>query len=307
MYESIVEKFWTAPEYATLRCRHCGETEHVRGKLGGLRIAVHIVLTLATVGLWIPMWLLDWGREKGRWACTACGKERGALGSYAKDASFQMPHQERWHQVMAVLALGLVVLVQSLPRVEPENPPVAKAAPRPAPAPSQPATPVQPKASSAESLTAAQKELDAWDPEPDIYKKDRWGNLIKAEELLGNIQPHDLEYQESTKLRAEIARRRVDIEKVSKVEAEKLVASMRRDAAENLEEIFLKSGMDVTVKAEGKNSTILRLKYILWSRPLIYKLTHEHDILPGLWKAGFKKVIFDGHDSYWTYEAPPSN
>lgn len=321
MYEQLVEKFWTCPEHKRMACRHCGETEHVRGRLGRGRVTAHVVLTLLTKGGWFLVWLADWLREKSRWACEECGKTRGPLARYDIDAAFDLPHTDRWHRAMAGIAAAMVIFAQwpsgelapTGPGVDLATAPAApssEVAEKPTPAapvaPTAPEVPPNPvvKKTSAEYLLEAQKELDSWDPNPDIFKKDRWGNLVLAEKLLDNIGEDAAEHQAAQKLRIEIGRRRADIEKVSAREAEKLVRDMRLEVASKLEEAFLKSGMDVTVHVEGKAKDVLRLKYILWSRPLIYKLTTELDILPGIWKSGYRKVVFDGHDTEWTYTAP---
>ena len=61
--------------------------------------------------------------------------------------------------------------------------------------------------------------------------------------------------------------------------------------------------MDVRVSISGVEKNVLKLNYILWSRPIIYKYVNENNFLDGPRRAGFKKVIFDDtHNDSWTYK-----
>ena len=74
----------------------------------------------------------------------------------------------------------------------------------------------------------------------------------------------------------------------------------RKEFGSDLELKFLKSGMDVSVKVSGKESRAIRLEYVLWSRPLIFKLTTEGKLLDQLTDQGFTLVVFDGSSDVWT-------
>lgn len=74
----------------------------------------------------------------------------------------------------------------------------------------------------------------------------------------------------------------------------------RKRFGDDLETKFLKSGMDVSVKVSGKESRAIRLAYVLWSRPLIYKMTTEGKLLDQLSDQGFTMVVFDGSSETWT-------
>jgi hypothetical protein len=57
------------------------------------------------------------------------------------------------------------------------------------------------------------------------------------------------------------------------------------------------------VRLLGQNKTTIRLEYILFSRPMVYKLTNETELLDVLKNKGFKEVIF--YDTYrytWKYD-----
>lgn len=104
MYNGIVEKVWATPQTERLNCKHCGETTHFRHRLGPIRMLSHGLLTAFTLGLWLPFWLADWGREKLRWTCESCGKKRGLFRLYASTTRFRLPHADKWQLVMALFA-----------------------------------------------------------------------------------------------------------------------------------------------------------------------------------------------------------
>lgn len=71
--------------------------------------------------------------------------------------------------------------------------------------------------------------------------------------------------------------------------------------ASTLEEIFVKNGMDVTVRAYGVNKDRLSLKYALMSKPMIYQFQNQMKLNEQARTFSFKKIIYtDGYDSTWT-------
>lgn len=61
-----------------LECKRCGRgTLHVVGRIDHL---LHLVLTLATGGLWLLVWVALGAGAGEPPACTECGKMRGVLG-----------------------------------------------------------------------------------------------------------------------------------------------------------------------------------------------------------------------------------
>jgi len=62
--------------------------------------------------------------------------------------------------------------------------------------------------------------------------------------------------------------------------------------ASSLSQIFIKSGMDVDVSAIGHKKELLRIKYALMSKPLVYKFQNEIKIEDQARPIGFKKVIY---------------
>lgn len=69
------------------------------------------------------------------------------------------------------------------------------------------------------------------------------------------------------------------------------------------EEIFVRSGMDVRVTANGAKKDQLNLKYVLMSKPLVYKFQNEVKLSDQARVLGFKKIIYsDGYDTSWTVD-----
>lgn len=62
--------------------------------------------------------------------------------------------------------------------------------------------------------------------------------------------------------------------------------------ASSLSQIFIKSGMDVDVSAIGHKKELLRIKYALMSKPLVYKFQNEIKIEDQARPIGFKKIIY---------------
>lgn len=69
------------------------------------------------------------------------------------------------------------------------------------------------------------------------------------------------------------------------------------------EEIFVRSGMDVKVTANGAKKDQLSLKYVLMSKPLVYKFQNEVKLSDQARVLGFKKIIYsDGYNTSWTVD-----
>jgi len=316
MYQDLIERFWTIAEYSKYRCKHCGETEHVRPRLGGARIAVHILLTCLTYGFWIPVWIFDFALQKSKWACTECGMLRGALHNYKEPAEFKLPHEDAWHKGMGILAVIMVAVAQiatmgshsDASNGQPQQVPATEAA-RAQESSAPVASPQQTKAephgpmSSAEAWLLLQRDFSAWLTDKDDSRT-TFPEVERAQELLARIGTGDPEYAAAAALRKEVSRRRAGWDKAVQETVTLITKKQRQKFVEGLGPIFWKSGLDVEVKGEGKDVTTLRLTYILWSRPLIYQAITRGEILDSAWKLGFKKVIFDNDTHYWTYEAP---
>jgi hypothetical protein len=60
-------------------CKRCKlQTMHVRPPTSHV---LHLLLSLVTLGLWIPMWILVAISNSSQLRCATCGRERGLFGS----------------------------------------------------------------------------------------------------------------------------------------------------------------------------------------------------------------------------------
>lgn len=77
---------------------------------------------------------------------------------------------------------------------------------------------------------------------------------------------------------------------------------MRQDYADQLERNYLDKGMDVYVRLSGKRKDTISIKYVLLSRPAVYKIQKDGQLLDEMRQLGFKKAIFaDGMDTTYTF------
>lgn len=130
---------------------------------------------------------------------------------------------------------------------------------------------------------------------------------IAAAERLSTVPANAKEYKEAQKLIAAYQKQRAAQEATEKKEKainEKIVAKVVRKAViAAMEKDLLSKGMDFYFTFEGKEEDILRVKYVLMSRPLIYKITNETEFTQNMQKTGVKKIIFtDGYNETWTFD-----
>lgn len=84
---------------------------------------------------------------------------------------------------------------------------------------------------------------------------------------------------------------------------ETLAQTSRLLYKETLEAVFLQQNMDVYVSTSGDSDTVLTLKYVLWSRPLVIKVANGGNVLETAKSLGFEKVVFDtGYRNNWVYD-----
>lgn len=150
--------------------------------------------------------------------------------------------------------------------------------------------------SGSQRLAEAKKALaDGYSPNKDPMKTN-WGKVAEARKQLEDIKPDVKEYAEAQKLMKEVERREAEINRMSQMVARDIVAGQ-------MEKKLLSEGMDATVTVAGPEKTTITFKYVLFSRPLVYKLTNETEFLQNMRDAGFRKVIFtDGYYNTWTYD-----
>lgn len=84
---------------------------------------------------------------------------------------------------------------------------------------------------------------------------------------------------------------------------DRVAAQQRQIYASAMEEIFVKSGMDVKVTAGGAKKDRLTLKYVLMSKPMVYKLDNEVKLSEQARTFGFKKITYtDGYNESWNQD-----
>lgn len=80
----------------------------------------------------------------------------------------------------------------------------------------------------------------------------------------------------------------------------------RKAYAENFEHEMLMKGYDYHVSVQGKENTILVIKYILIGRPFVTQFMNNSKMISNLKSLGFKKVIlstqYEGSYSYNQWE-----
>jgi hypothetical protein len=73
--------------------------------------------------------------------------------------------------------------------------------------------------------------------------------------------------------------------------------------ASSLEQVFLKSGMNAEVSVSGTKKDMLRIKYALMSKVLVYKFQNDTQIDSTAKLYGFSKLVYtDGFDDTWTVD-----
>jgi hypothetical protein len=138
------------------------------------------------------------------------------------------------------------------------------------------------------------------------HKSDQDRRLDKALDDYGvatGITPAELKtVDDCTKVIADAERRRCfSVFGGERAELPDPAAPRRKAYAAALEQRFLKTGMDVSVIAD--EGTKLKIRYVLLSRPWIYKLVTETSVMKDARRAGFQTVLFfNGRGDDWTYD-----
>lgn len=53
-------------------CKRCHD--HVMAQKNGVNHILHLILSIVTVGFWLPIWFLLTVLSFGGWRCTRCGR-----------------------------------------------------------------------------------------------------------------------------------------------------------------------------------------------------------------------------------------
>lgn len=193
----------------------------------------------------------------------------------------------------------LTLLLKLTGQIPPDKKvPVSAAAPASTPA-------SKPKLTTAQHILEAKRALETnYQPNEDP-KKASWGMVADAEEHLRAIDRYasDSERNEAQVLLKEVERRNLEIKRTVAILTKEMMIKQREEYREKLDKIFLQSGMDVDVVLEGTEKEVLKLRYVLWSRPLVHQFTKGGDMSDGsflsnLKQAGFKEVYFDNKDDF---------
>lgn len=160
----------------------------------------------------------------------------------------------------------------------------------------------------------------AWKVKPtaEIIPYSDWAN---ARGNLVNIKSGDKEFAEAKSLASQLDAFGIELSNAEIKIAEQIRAKEkakddlvrindvdgRRSYAKLLENNFLRNGMDATVTIEADKGSTLRIKYIGFTRPTMFKLQEEGKLIPEIIEAskakGFRKLIMaNGYDLIWTWD-----
>lgn len=151
-------------------------------------------------------------------------------------------------------------------------------------------------------IEARKALLDGYKPNEEPTKIS-WGRVYDARIHLEAIKDDSPEYAEAQRLMDELKRREAEMERISAILTQRYLKKQREEVVGKLERYFVGKDMYVHVELEGDEKTVLRMEYMFWSRPLVYRVVNGTGFLPALKNTGFTKVIFDAtHDYSWTYD-----
>jgi|GEM_PF-1990925 len=145
-------------------------------------------------------------------------------------------------------------------------------------------------------LQAAQKALDAGNPDVQDIKKRTYGRLDEARRYLDAFDQKLKEYADKARnLRKEVERREKDLknykEVMGKAGREEMIKK-RQALAKELDRDFLSKGFDVKIDLSGSDKTVIKMDSVVFSRPLVYVFVEKSDLLSKLRDAGFTEVVF---------------
>jgi hypothetical protein len=144
-------------------------------------------------------------------------------------------------------------------------------------------------------LREAQKALAEGNPEPKDLRKRTYGRLSDARQHLEAIAKDEPGYGDARKLLKEVEAREKDQKKHREAVEQEARAEMlnrRERMVADLDRDFLAKGMDVKIELSGPDKTTVRMDSVLFSRPWVYLLVDQTDLLRDLKNAGFKEAVF---------------
>jgi hypothetical protein len=126
------------------------------------------------------------------------------------------------------------------------------------------------------------------------------GDLGKYNNELRKLPADSQEYKEAREFYSDFKRNQAKREKQAELTRIASLKPKRIQFAKQYEQLMLEKGLDVYASAVGNNNTTFRIKFILTSRPLVYKLINDASFTGQLRDLGFKKFIMtDGYNDTW--------
>lgn len=126
------------------------------------------------------------------------------------------------------------------------------------------------------------------------------GDLGKYNQELRKLSADSQEYKEAREFYADFKTNQAKREKQAEAARVASLKPKRIQFAQQYEQLMLGKGLDVYASAIGNNNTTFRIKFILTSRPLVYKLINDASFTGQLKDLGFKKFIMtDGYNDTW--------
>ena len=126
------------------------------------------------------------------------------------------------------------------------------------------------------------------------------GDLGKYNNDLRKLPSDGKEYKEAREFYADFKANQAKREKQAEAARVASLMPKRIQFAKQYEQLMLEKGLDVYASAVGNNNTTFKIKFILTSRPLVYKLINDASFTGQLKDLGFKKFIMtDGYNDTW--------
>ncbi|QSV44915.1 hypothetical protein [Geobacter benzoatilyticus] len=131
----------------------------------------------------------------------------------------------------------------------------------------------------------------------------RTGDMGEANRLFRDIPKDSPEYKKAQALYDEWRAKKAKADKDAARIAKRIGAVNRKKFAKEYERQLLDKGMDAYVSTQGKESSTLKIKWVLVSRPLVHKMINDENVVENLRSLGFTKLVMsDGYDSSWTID-----
>jgi len=112
---------------------------------------------------------------------------------------------------------------------------------------------------------------------------------------------NDTEKKQARKIYVITKKQQKEAKKKQEIETQKKLTPARKEFAKKYEQDMLQKGLDVYASTLGKDHSTFKIKFILTSRPLVYKLANDEGFTGTLKGLGFKKLVMtDGYNDTWT-------